>query len=421
MNFGVSVVVFVLETVIKVLAWALGLKLDAIEDPDENLQENIKKSETVAATTDQEIEEFESREEQGDQSYFKHNSEIKEEGTNISQNIEHGDNVAVEATNTNQIIEYEGTNDEDQKRNPDLIVTNPVVEAGNLNEIENMFSQMNLNSSQNEGIDDENMTTPDKQTEDQLFTPESKHPNQDEENSLFKKMRQQREKLEGDRSPMLEYPSHQFQDVTPENKKSTEPEEESTLLKKLKQQRDKIDTLDSADGPNQIDMRINTFKHSPSVSLEDALTQKLNRQLKKIDDNIEVEEVKAKSESKSLVEDALGEKLKKRRSKIDEGGEEIDASLRENGGQKSSLASWEKGGTLDRKLRKQRQKIKASEMTDEKDSSENANHRTDGVEEQIKDAIQDFSAEVKLKDMDEAGERMSSLVEHATQITRTRE
>jgi len=456
MNFGVSVVVFVLETVIKVLAWALGLKLDAIEDPDENLQENIKKSETVAATTDQEIEEFESREEQGDQSYFKHNSEIKEEGTNISQNIEHGDNVAVEATNTNQIIEYEGTNDEDQKRNPDLIVTNPVVEAGNLNEIENMFSQMNLNSSQNEGIDDENMTTPDKQTEDQLFTPESKHPNQDEENSLFKKMRQQREKLEGDRSPMLEYPSHQFQDVTPENKKSTEPEEESTLLKKLKQQRDKIDTLDSADGPNQIDMRINTFKHSPSVSLEDALTQKLNKQLKKIDDNIQVEEVKAKSESKSLVEDALGEKLKKqqlkidgfyeavventshheaeslvedalaeklkkRRSKIDEGGEEIDATLRENDGQKSSLASWEKGGTLDRKLRKQRQKIKAAEMTDEKASSENVDHRTDGVEEQIKDAMQDFSAEVKLKDMDEAGERMSSLVEPATQITRTRE
>merc|ERR1719186_932105 len=188
-------------------------------------------------------------------------------------------------------------------------------------------------------------------------------------------------------------------------------------------------------------------------------SMKLNKQLKKIDDNIQVEDVKAKSESKSLVEDALGEKLKKqqlkidgfyeavventshheaeslvedalaeklkkRRSKIDEGGEEIDATLRENDGQKSSLASWEKGGTLDRKLRKQRQKIKAAEMTDmtdEKASSENVDHRTDGVEEQIKDAMQDFSAEVKLKDMDEAGERMSSLVEPATQMTRTRE
>merc|ERR550519_1954578 len=282
-----------------------------------------------------------------------------------------------------------------------------------------MFSQMNLSSSQNEVIDEE--TTPNKQAEEQLITPESKMWNKDEESSLFKKMRQQRDKIEGDRSPLLEHPSNQFQDVTPDNKKT--PEEESTLLKKLKQQRDKIDTIDSTDGPNQIDLKINMFKQAASENVEDALALKLKQQLKKIDDNIEVEEVKTKHETKSLVEDALeeklkkqqlkidgfyeavdesmyhhkaeslvedalAEKLKKRRSKIDEGVEEIDESLN----QKSSITSWEKGGTLDRKLRKQRQKMKEAEMTDQQASD--GVKGTEMTDQQASDGLKGTEAEM---------------------------
>jgi len=441
MNFGVSIILFVLETVVKVLAWALGLKEDSIQESDENLQENLE-NETVI-TTAEEVEE--TNQSQGDCEDYKSKSECKEEVTNTEHKREHEDNEAIK--------------DEEQKHNPNVIVTNPVVEVErNLNEIEDMFSQMSLSTSHSGEIGEESVTTPDKQPEERLITPESKLLNKDEENSLFKKMRQQREKLEGERSPMLEYPSHQFQDVTPDNKKPSSPEEESTLLKKLKQQREKIDTLESADGPNEMDLRINTFKQAATVTVEDALALKLKQQLKKIDDNIEVEEVKAtKHESKSLVEDALGEKLKKqqmkidglyeavvestsshheaeslledalaeklkkRRSKIDEGVEEIDATLGENGGQKSSITSWEKGGTLDRKLRKQRQKMKEAETATDQTSSDNANHRPDGVEEQIQEAMLDFRTEVKSKDLDEAREMMSSLVEPATQMTRTRE
>merc|ERR1719319_841271 len=389
-----------------------------------------------------------------------HKEEEETEGQNLKPDVENKDKKEKDEFTKHEILSAE---EKHQQPTPDVVVTEHIMETeNNVAKIENMFSKMNISPNQQlhkMAIDQSsslNKKVKDRQTtleEDQnifaspipgttplegqfhFVTPETKHFNNDEETSLVKKMKYQREKIETD-SYLLEFSSQSIQYVTPENKKPSTPEEESTLLKKLKQQREKLDTVDSADGPNDIDLRINKFKQAATVAVEDALAQKLKLQLKKIDDNFRGKDVTTRHEAKSLVEDALGEKLKKqqqkidglyevvaetvshheaeslvedalaeklkkRREKMEEGMENIDASLDTSNYQKSSLTSWEKGGTLDRKLRKQRKKMAEAGIA-QPEASENGE-------------------QLKLQDMDGNDEKMTLLVDPTTQMARCRE
>jgi len=522
MNFGISVILYLIKTAVKILVWAFGWDQDSILEQDGHIQEKVGSEAAQAADT----EETESQEKRIRDTNLK--SDMESKNTSIAADdgqLKPVWDVAFgwkEDQNQEQIAtdkdEREGQetakkdhetklkqdveiNDEEEKEEianleilaadrhlkltPDVVVTEHIIETENdLGEIEDMLSQLTLSPNQQlhkMAIDQSsslNKKVKDRQVaieEDQdilttstpldgqfnFVTPETKHFNKDEETSLLKKIKHQREKIETD-SYILECSSKPTQYVTPENKKPSTDEEESTLLKKLKQQREKLDDVDSADGPTDIDLRINTFKQAATVAVEDALAQKLKQQLKKIDDNFTVEDVTTRHEAKSLVEDALGEKLKKqqqkidglyevvteavshreaeslvedalaeklkkRREKMEEGMENIDASLDTSNYQKSSLTSWEKGGTLDRKLRKQRKKMAEAGIA-QPEASENGEMMPkfqdgDGEFSEQLDPVKAEAVDVdtKLQNMDGNDERMTLLVDPTTQMARTRE
>jgi len=503
MNFGIAVILYLIKTAVKIFVWALGWKQDSIREDNDHLRENVETKAVRAADMEEshekddqetnlkpEIESNNTFLASGDgqlkpvwdvafgwkqiQEQMATHKEEETEGQNLKPDEENENKKEKDEFTKHEILSAE---EKHQQPTPDVVVTEHIMETENdLGEIENMFSQMNISpnqqlhkmaidqsSSLNKKVKDRQATLEDNQDifaspspgttplegQFHFVTPETKHFNNDEETSLVKKMKHQREKIETD-SYLLEFSSQPIQYVTPENKKPSTPEEESTLLKKLKQQREKLDTVDSADGPNDIDLRINTFKQAATVAVEDALAQKLKLQLKKIDDNLTVEDVTTRHEAKSLVEDALGEKLKKqqqkidgiyevvaeavshheaeslvedalaeklkkRRDKMEEGVENIDASFNASNNQKSSITSWEtreRGGTLDRKLRKQRKKMAEAGTNLQLEASENV--------EMVQRSRDGNEMILKLQDMEGNDERMTLLIDHG-QMARTRE
>jgi len=178
--------------------------------------------------------------------------------------------------------------------------------------------------------------------------------------------------------------------VTPDNRKSTTNDEESTLVKKLKHAREKADATVEEDG---IDLKINTFKLVGKDTVEDALAKKFEKQLKKIDDNVKVDEVTTNHSAESLVEDALNDMLKRQQQKITD-------NVRVEEIKSKHLSKTLVGDALGEKLKKQQDKLSGNVKVEEiKSKHEPTTWVEDTLSEKLKKQQEKIYNNVKIEDV----------------------